>query len=83
MDPRSIYYAMVSDVKWDFCKLDAGSMWGFFREAKERARPDATMVMIGHTKEYANDVEFDLFLRRMAKEGSRFSTFTEMDDLLG
>lgn len=83
LDLNAIYYAMVSDVKWDFCKMDARSMWDLYREAGRGAGPDASAVMIGHTKEYANDREFDLFLGKVAKEGSRFFTFTDVNDLLG
>jgi len=84
-DLWSIYYSMISDVRWDFCKMDADTMWDFYKaaEAKDIKGEIKTMVMIGHTKEYNNDPHFTDFLRKADSKGVRFHTFEGLRDMIG
>jgi hypothetical protein len=84
-DLWAVYYSMISDIRWDFCKMDAGTMWSFYRAGAARDDPNdiKTMVMIGHTKEYDNHANFDTFLKKATGKGVRFTTFGDVKDSIG
>ena len=78
LDLKTIYYTLMSGVRWDFCKLDAKAMWNFFLEGKKMDNliDLRTMVMIGHNKEYDNDYNFKLFLKKMVATKERLYTLS-------
>lgn len=50
---------------FDFCKLSSGDM---LRRIKELSKyPEQPIVMIGHSKDFVNDREFDKFLASLCK----------------
>lgn len=61
---------------FDFCKLSCGDM---LRRIKEHSKyPEQPIVMIGHSKDFVNDREFDKFLASLCKNEN--VSFQNMSD---
>lgn len=61
---------------FDFCKLSNRDMLNRIR--KDDQFPEQTAVLIGHSKDFFNDHNFDTFLRKMRQNSKvHFSTFFE------
>lgn len=62
----------------DFCKLSAGKMSRIIRR-EHAIDPNGALVLIGHSKDFFNDKEFESFLKKVSElEGVRISTFDEL-----
>jgi len=73
-------------LKWDFCKQSAKEMIQFLEEAMNRYNYtdyEVPLIMIGHSKDFFNDREFDKFLKICKNKFSnevrfiRFQTFID------
>jgi hypothetical protein len=61
---------------FDFCKLSCRDMLRRLREADEHGQP--CIVMIGHSKDFVNDRQFEAFLAAISREaGMRCETMSE------
>ena len=66
--------------KLDFCKLSALTMYKTVKNLSIKSFAQVIpIVMIGHSKDFWNDKELDLFINKIKKtENMRFSTFSEV-----
>ncbi|HRS10279.1 MAG TPA: hypothetical protein P5068_04420 [Sedimentisphaerales bacterium] len=64
-------------IMFDYCKLSSRDM--LRRVQKHARRGGGPLVLIGHTKDFVNDMHFERFLARMREDGhTRFRTMSEV-----
>lgn len=66
----------------DFCKLSAATMHKIVKR-EQATDPDGVLVLIGHSKDFRDERELDLFLGKVSQlEDVRVSTFDELVPLV-